>query len=90
MLGRLDGGARAVLGRQFAGLYLYGSLATGGFDPATSDIDFLVVTEGALDEAAVDALREMHEELSRDGGKWAAKLEGAYVARAALRKYGGG
>jgi predicted nucleotidyltransferase len=38
--------AQQVLGEQFVGLYLSGSLASGDFEPQTSDIDFLVVTEG--------------------------------------------
>jgi predicted nucleotidyltransferase len=35
---------RAILGDYFTGMYLYGSLASGDFDPRRSDIDFLVVT----------------------------------------------
>src|SRR5581483_12314041 len=46
----LEGDVRAVLGARFAGMYLYGSLASGDFDPATSDVDFLVVTAGPLAE----------------------------------------
>jgi predicted nucleotidyltransferase len=33
-----------ILGRQFIGLYLYGSLAASDFHPNRSDIDFVVVT----------------------------------------------
>jgi hypothetical protein len=32
-------GAQAVLGEHFIGLYLYGSLASGDFNPQSSDID---------------------------------------------------
>ena len=39
-------GVKETLGEQMVGLYLYGSLASGDFDPQTSDIDFLVVTRG--------------------------------------------
>jgi predicted nucleotidyltransferase len=41
-------GVKEVLGTRFSGLYLYGSLAGGDFDPERSDIDFLVVTDGEL------------------------------------------
>ncbi len=41
-------GVKEVLGDLLVGLYVHGSLATGGYDPARSDIDFLVVTAGNL------------------------------------------
>ncbi len=48
-------GAQSVLGDHFIGLYLYGSLASGDFNPQTSDVDFLVVTDTDLtDELIAD------------------------------------
>ena len=35
--------AKDVLGNQFVGMYLYGSLSSGDFDPKSSDIDFLII-----------------------------------------------
>lgn len=78
---------RSVLGHRFVGLYLYGSLATGGFAPERSDIDFVVVTSEALPPEAVAGLEALHARLPEMCGKWAAKLEGAYVPQAALRRY---
>ncbi len=76
-----------VLGDQFVGLYLYGSLATGDFDPATSDIDFLVVTIGELLGETIHALDAMHTQLLESAGPWASKLEGSYMPLAALRRF---
>ena len=39
--------SRAVLGDNFVGLYLLGSLAIGDFD-LTSDVDFMIVTNSEL------------------------------------------
>jgi len=39
---------RAILGSDFVGLYLYGSLALGDFDPASSDVDAVVATATPL------------------------------------------
>ena len=36
------------VGDQFRGMYLDGSLAWGGFNPETSDIDCIVTTDDAL------------------------------------------
>ena len=87
LLLELAAGARDVLGEQFTGLYLSGSLAVGDFNPDTSDIDFVVVTVGELPEAVVSALAVLHAGLATGGDPWAAKLEGAYLPRASLRRH---
>jgi predicted nucleotidyltransferase len=38
-----------LLGTNMVGFYVHGSLAMGGFNPRTSDVDFLVVVHEALD-----------------------------------------
>ena len=78
---------RAVLGAAFAGLYLYGSLAMGDFDPRRSDVDFVVVTHGFLQPETIRRLEEMHRELAASQHPWAKKLEGQYVPLAELRRY---
>ncbi len=87
VLHALLAGARAVLGERFIGLYLHGSLAGGDFNPLTSDIDFIVVTRGELPLDIIPALEALHRRLWADGGKWAAKLEGAYLPQESLRRY---
>ena len=79
--------AQTVLGADFAGLYLYGSLSSGDFDPRRSDIDFVVVTRDALSDTTIQQLAALHERLAASGLKWAAKLEGTYITQAALRHY---
>lgn len=78
---------RAILSERFIGLYLYGSLASGDFNPLRSDIDFVVVTEGELPAEAIQALEAMHARLWNLGWKWMQKLEGSYISRVALRRY---
>jgi predicted nucleotidyltransferase len=79
--------AKTVLGRQFIGMYLYGSLAAGDFDPKSSDIDFLVVTEDILPEKLVSELEAMHNRIWKTGSKWAFKLEGAYIPQREMHRY---
>jgi hypothetical protein len=69
----------AILGGQFVGMYLYGSLALGDFDPQESDIDFIVVTDGEIVEERFAALREMHEQMAASASPWAGKIEAAYI-----------
>jgi hypothetical protein len=80
-------GVREVLGDRLVGLYLHGSLALGDFEPLRSDIDFVAVTEDALPEDTVQALRAMHAKITASGLEWAGKLEGSYIPRAAIRRY---
>jgi Domain of unknown function (DUF4111)/Nucleotidyltransferase domain len=77
----------AALGEHFVGLYLHGSLASGDFDPARSDIDFVVVTAGALPDALIPTLAALHLRLLDSGLRWATKLEGTYFPQQVLRRY---
>ena len=79
--------AKAVLKEQFFGMYLYGSLATGDFNPKSSDIDFLVVTEGILLDGTISKLESMHKQIWASDLKWAAKLEGAYIPKDLIRRH---
>jgi hypothetical protein len=78
---------QAVLGDQFVGLYVHGSLAGGGFDPQRSDVDFLVVTAGELPADTLPALKAMQARLRHSGLLWATRMEGCFIPRPALRRY---
>ncbi len=78
---------RGVLGAKLVGLYLYGSLASGDFDPASSDVDFAAATTVRLDDAKLVELAAIHEEIAATVGTWGKRLEGAYFPLAALRRH---
>ena len=80
-------GVQAVLGDRFVGMYLYGSLAGGDFDPQRSDIDFVVATADVLPNETVATLEALHARIADGGSEWAAKLEGAYVPLPTLRRH---
>jgi predicted nucleotidyltransferase len=73
-------------GSQFVGMYLYGSLAYGGFD-ADSDVDYVVVTKDDLSEVHFSALQEMHARVAKVDSWCATQLEGSYVPQHALRTF---
>ena len=70
---------QAVLSDELVGLYLYGSLASGDFDPASSDVDFVAVTQTMLPDETCERLREMHARISASGLPFATRLEGSYI-----------
>jgi predicted nucleotidyltransferase len=77
---------QAILDEQFIGMYLYGSLAYGGFDRA-SDVDFVVVTAEELPDATISTLQEMHSRIAKLDSWCATQLEGSYIPRRALRAF---
>ena len=79
-------GVRSVLTGNLVGVYLRGSLATGDFMD-TSDIDFLVATERPVSDAEAEALIALQAHLAALPNPYANKLEGAYIDRAALRRF---
>jgi predicted nucleotidyltransferase len=78
---------REVLNDQFVGMYLYGSLSSGDFDPETSDIDFLVVTSNFLSDITIFNLEAMHKQTWAMSVKRAGELEGAYVPKTLIRRH---
>lgn len=78
---------QAILGQQLIGLYLYGSLSSGDFDPTSSDIDFLAVITENLSQDVFERLREMHTAIAVSGLSYANRLEGSYIPCEALRRY---
>lgn len=79
---------QSVLAENFVGLYLYGSLAGGDFNLATSDIDFLVITAGEIPTATIAGLEKLHREFNISDRPWARKLEGAYIPQEDIRRFG--
>ena len=67
-------------------MYLFGSLANGDFDKH-SDIDVLVVTDIDIATDAFNALKEMHERITKLDSPWAIQLEVSYIPQKALRRY---
>jgi Nucleotidyltransferase domain len=64
------------------GLYVYGSLATGDFSSAASDIDVIVMVEREPDEAALQDLARLHTAAAAPGS-FAERLHCLYVPVAA-------
>ena len=87
ILSKLLSGLQITLADQFVGLYLYGSLASGDFDPRRSDVDFLVVTRAILPDETLAALDAMHAEITNSGMIFARRLEGVYIPIALLPRY---
>jgi hypothetical protein len=77
---------RGALGSSLVGIYRFGSLTAGDFDPRRSDVDVLVVTEGPVSTEQFAALQDVHRAVSAFASPWAREVEAYYLTRAALRR----
>ena len=78
---------RHIFRERLVGLYLYGSLTTGDFDPESSDIDLLAATSSDVSAAEFDALRAMHLDFARDHPRWEDRVDVAYLSVTALATF---
>jgi predicted kinase/predicted nucleotidyltransferase len=78
--------ARAILKDNFTAAYLQGSLARKDPDEH-GDVDFIIVTEGRVNELEFEALQTMHLRLNDLDSYWAKHLEGSYFPKDVLRRY---
>jgi predicted nucleotidyltransferase len=77
LLGRLRD--RLAARADVVGVYVYGSLVTGDYSPAASDIDVVALVQRDPDEAMTRELTELHTALAGTGGP-AGQLHCLYVA----------
>jgi hypothetical protein len=86
VLNELHAGAKSVLGGQFVGMILFGSLTTGAFDEA-SDVDVLFVTQAPVSDETFEALKSMHARIAEMDVWWATQLEVSYIPQKAVRRF---
>lgn len=70
------------LPERIRGLYLAGSVALDDYRPGRSDIDFVAVTDNALQPAELETLGQVHTELGRTVPR--PELDGVYLTWAQL------
>lgn len=87
LLDRLRAEIGSVLGGRLVGLYLYGSLVSGGFDPGVSDVDLLAATAGDVADRDLARLLTLHADVARDFPAWDDRIEVAYLSVDGLRTF---
>jgi predicted nucleotidyltransferase len=85
LLGELASRLPAVLGRNLAGVYVYGSLTQRAFDPARSDVDCIVVTRRGLSDAQFARLGAWLAQL-KETNPWASRLQMTFLVRGEVLK----
>ena len=75
-----------ILGSNFVGFYLQGSLVLGDFD-LTSDIDFIIVTERDLSEEQLEEVKKAHERIYNHPNRWVKRLEYSFFPKEKLNQF---
>ena len=78
---------RQALGDDLVALYLYGSAATGGFDPDVSDIDLMAVTTSSLAEIDLTAIERAQRGFVGDHPEWSDRIEVVYLSRETIGSF---
>jgi hypothetical protein len=81
---------RASLGPDLVGAYLYGSAISGGFDPAISDLDLVVVTARSTDDIDFALFDGIVTRLAGREPDWADRLDLTFVGRDTLAGFRSG
>jgi len=76
-----------ALAGELVGLYLYGSVVSGGFDPGVSDIDLVAVTTRDAALLDLDALDRVHRAFVSDHPAWEDRIEVLYIGADTLRNF---
>ena len=88
-LKQLTSAIQRHLGSDLLGLYLFGSLAAGGFYPGKSDLDLMAIVAAEVEEGQqLEALRALHKTFVSERPAWVERVEVAYVDRRVLRTFG--
>jgi hypothetical protein len=76
-----------ALGDRLLGLYAFGSLVIGDFDPGRSDLDLLAVLPSRVTDAELARLHALHADLVRAHPDWTDRIETAYFPLDVLRDF---
>jgi Domain of unknown function (DUF4111) len=87
VLALLVDGQRTVLGADLAGSYLFGSGATGAFEPGVSDLDTVAVLRSDPTEMQLEGLRVLHASIVRAKPEWDDRVEVVYLSTHALTSF---
>ncbi|HSW94145.1 MAG TPA: aminoglycoside adenylyltransferase domain-containing protein [Gammaproteobacteria bacterium] len=75
----ISDGIKNILGQNLVGLYLFGSLTYGDFNPDSSDIDLVAITKKQLSHDEFELIRQLHKNTGEQYPIWRNRLECSYT-----------
>jgi predicted nucleotidyltransferase len=68
-----------ILCKNLIGLYLFGSLTYGDFNPDSSDIDLVTIINKPLSHRELEQIKQLHKQFKEYYQKWGDRLECSYT-----------
>ncbi len=68
-----------ILSEKLIGLYLFGSLSYGDFNPNSSDIDLIVIIQQPLNHTELKSVKQLHRQFKKRNSKWRDRTECSYT-----------
>ena len=87
LIDRLLEDQKRTLGDRLLATYLFGSAASGSFEPGVSDLDTVAVLATDPTDVEISALAVMHARLAGDLPEWDDRIEVDYVSADALANF---
>lgn len=75
----ISNGIKNIAGENLIGLYLFGSLAYGDFNPGSSDIDLVAIVNQPLNHDELKLIKNLHKQVEERDQKWKNRLECSYT-----------
>lgn len=85
LLYEYESNLKKYFGSKIFGVYLYNSVALGGFDKDKSDIDFITILNEEVEDKEISVIRRIHNELNNKF-KYAKRMEGMYLTKDKIGK----
>lgn len=79
VLSYLLNGIREILNENLIGLYLFGSLTYGDFNPESSDIDLVAIVAKPIHQNELVRIKQLHQQAGERFEKWGNRLECSYT-----------
>jgi predicted nucleotidyltransferase len=84
LIDTLSQGLVEILAAKLVGIYLFGSLSYGDFNPDSSDIDLFVILHEPVSQSDLETLEQFHQRVGMTHERWARRLECSYTPKAML------
>jgi len=85
LLFEYESNLKKYFGNKIFGVYLYNSVALGGFDKNKSDIDFITILNKEFEDKDLSLITLIHNELNYKF-KYAKRMEGMYLTKDKIGK----
>lgn len=77
-------GISSIFDTEIIGIYLFGSLTYGDYNPDSSDVDLVTILKNPASQTQIDKLTKLHLEIENKYPKWAKRIESSYTPQGML------